>query len=958
MLKQKRAKPALCGDCPLKDNPMLSFDGKENADIYFVGSYPMEIDCSRQAFFSSNSAIVRSIMAKINLKRERQLKLAYDYACQCAPTYDKVNRKFQINAETIMKCSAILKHRIDTLKPKVIVAMGGDALKALGFREQSKHMRGGIYEFASGEAKIPVVATFHVVAVSKSPGYVPTFIKDLNKAALLADDGMENVEMDIRAPRDVEGIVKELDEILEAADKHKAETGKPLGLAVDTETTSLTPYHMEDRVIMVSMSHKPYEGLAYPFEHCRNPFSPGDFKRVRDKTEEVLGSPNVALIMANGKFDLQWLKHHYGLNMNPMHYDVILAEHVLDEDKKGDYSLKALTRDRYPSMGKYEDELQSHLKEVWAAKDEEVAKLREKHKETIKRAIIDWWVGLDVEKRKEAYLPWVEKGYIPLLDVQDLTEVKRRKLRGELVIPKKYQDALARLVLQVPEWELAKHFQLPELVIPEELEEKTFEDADIDVLLKYAAIDALTTRMIVKSQNKDFGLDITRIKEVEVKSGRSIPTRPCHAVMYDNTFPLCNIIAQMEFNGVRLDRGKCREYVEVVKERIAEAEDVMFTEVGRRFNTSSSSPDLATILYEEMRLPVKKRTDSGAPSTDADTIKELVDEHDLPFLSKLLVFRKLDKCLHTYLENWLTITEYDGNIHAGFNQHGTATYRLSSNSPNLQNIPFSLKEANLNLKSLFLPDNDDYEIYELDISNAEMRVLTAYSKDEALTNAFNEGKDLHCLTAAGISDYTYEDIKAHKEDKTSDQYKKRQLAKKVNFGTIYCMSADKLQQQLWSEFRILEPVEKCQEYLHKFFETYPGVNTYIEETKKFVGLYHFTWTFTGRRRRFEAGVYNNSQQARMERQAVNARIQTTSSDLVMYNLIDIANWLKTLGGRMILTVHDSLVFQLPKNASGVFADIKRIITDNTAVRAPWLPVEWKFDIGKGANYGDTHGEVT
>lgn len=98
----------------------------------------------------------------------------------------------------------------------------------------------------------------------------------------------------------------------------------------------------------------------------------------------------------------------------------------------------------------------------------------------------------------------------------------------------------------------------------------------------------------------------------------------------------------------------------------------------------------------------------------------------------------------------------------------------------MQNVPFALKEANLNLKALFIPDSDDYELYDLDISNAEMRVLTGYSKDEALTGAFNHGKDLHCLTAAGISEYTYDDIKEHKEDKTTDQYRKRQLAKKVN----------------------------------------------------------------------------------------------------------------------------------------------------------------------------------
>ncbi len=172
------------------------------------------------------------------------------------------------------------------------------------------------------------------------------------------------------------------------------------------------------------------------------------------------------------------------------------------------------------------------------------------------------------------------------------------------------------------------------------------------------------------------------------------------------------------------------------------------------------------------------------------------------------------------------------------------------------------------------------------------------------------------------------------------------------------MSADRLQQQLWSELRIEESLEQCQEYLDKFFETYPGVQNYIESTKNFVMRFGYTVTFTGRRRRFAIANYSRAQAARMGRQAVNARIQTTSSDLVMYNLIDVANWLKGLGGRMLLTVHDSLLFQLPKNVGAVYADIKRLITEKTAERAPWLPVEWKFDVGRGPNYGDTHEEVS
>lgn len=227
-------------------------------------------------------------------------------------------------------------------------------------------MRGGIYHFTRGDgARVPVVATYHVVEVAKSPGLVPTFQKDLEKAFTLARDGMADAEMDISTPTTVGAILEALDGVLKVAAARRKETGRPLGLSVDTETTSLTPHVREDRVIAVSMSWARNTGLAYPFEHRAVPFTADESAAIRKKTEEVLSSPDVALIYANAKFDIQWLKYHYGLDVGPLRYDVMLAEHVLDEDKKGEYSLKDITRDRFPSMGKYEEELKAHLQEVW-----------------------------------------------------------------------------------------------------------------------------------------------------------------------------------------------------------------------------------------------------------------------------------------------------------------------------------------------------------------------------------------------------------------------------------------------------------------------------------------------------------------------------------------------------------------------------------------------------------------
>lgn len=175
--------------------------------------------------------------------------------------------------------------------------------------------------------------------------------------------------------------------------------------------------------------------------------------------------------------------------------------------------------------------------------------------------------------------------------------------------------------------------------------------------------------------------------------------------------------------------------------------------------------------------------------------------------------------------------------------------------------------------------------------------------------------------------------------------------------TIYCMSAKTLQEKLWSDMRISVTEEQAQEYLDKFFQTYPGVQHYIEQTQDFVQAYKFTYTFTGRRRRFPYAVYSRSQLNRVARQAVNARIQTTSSDLVCLNLIDVAKEVRQLGGRVLLTVHDSIGFQLPKGVTGVKAMLDELIINRTRERSPWLPVEWKYDVGMGPNYGDCHEKV-
>jgi len=265
----------------------------------------------------------------------------------------------------------------------------------------------------------------------------------------------------------------------------------------------------------------------------------------------------------------------------------------------------------------------------------------------------------------------------------------------------------------------------------------------------------------------------------------------------------------------------------------------------------------------------------------------------------------------------------------------------------------------LNLKRVFLTDdNDKYDFYDLDIANAEMRTLCAYSRDPTLTEAFNNGMDLHCLTAAGISEYTYEEIAANKEDKTSPHYKLRQLAKAVNFGTIYCMGPATLVQNLWETSRIVITENEATEYLAKFFVKYPGVAAYIERTQRFISKYHFCHTYTGRLRRFPILAFNRKEVNRAGRQGVNARIQTTSVEIVNTNMIDVdAGILKPHGGRMLITVHDSMGFQLPKGMDSevVKGMLDKHVLGNVVEKFPWLPVPWKYDVDRGPNYGQVAG---
>lgn len=942
-------KDGMCSNCTLYSAEMVQQEQFNNVDILVVGPSPTKSDLEYGAFRSKQGYMLRTIF-----RENTKALVYYTYAVKC---YSANN----IDVDTIHKCSVHLLSLIDRINPKVIIALDTVAVKGLGFKDVISAIRGSTLYVKNNFGKsIPVIPTYSLEQVSKAPGYFPVFKNDVLKAIKIASNGLGNAEMTLHTPTMFEEVEAALQQAYEVVKEKSVTSGKKVVLAVDTETTSLKPYLPNERVIAVSLSWERMQGMAFPLEHGEANFDKNQIARLINLLTQLLTSPYVILLMNNGKFDMQWLKYKYNIPIPSITQDTMLLEHILEEDKKGDYSLKSITKDRFPYLGGYEDELQEFFhtkrKELIEKRNEEIKNLETQ----LQDKLVDWWKVKSDEERTRILSELVDLNLVKISEVIDLPSNKTR-------ITKKYKKIFTNFILRVPVERLEEidntisqyvnkiNNEINELKKEVKL---TYEDIPIDVLLKYAAIDALTTRLIFEDQLGRLQEDTKNINRINKILKKPLDTLPIYDAYKNITMPLCNVLTEMEYYGITLDRDKTKKYIGIIEEKMEELKDKMYTQVGYRFNFSSSASDLSRILYEEMKLPTLKNTVTGKASTDAEVLKELYDKYDVEFIADLLVYRKLDKCLTTYLKNWLQLSELDGKLHGSYNQIGTATYRLSSSNPNLQNVPFQLKEAGLNLKALFIPDNDEYEFYDLDISNAEMRVLCGYSKDDTLISVFNEGKDIHCLTAAGISEYSYEDILANKEDKTTDHYMKRQIAKKVNFGTIYCMSALTLKEKLWSDMRISITEKQAQEYLDKFFRQYPGVLRYINETQEFVYRYKFTYTYTGRRRRFPIVNYMKSQLSRMSRQAVNARIQTTSADLVALNIININKEIQKLGGRVLITVHDSIGFQLPKGVTGIKNLLDNQVTNNIAETQKWLPVQWKYDVSKGPNYGEAHDHVS
>jgi DNA polymerase-1 len=444
----------------------------------------------------------------------------------------------------------------------------------------------------------------------------------------------------------------------------------------------------------------------------------------------------------------------------------------------------------------------------------------------------------------------------------------------------------------------------------------TFDQVDLDTATRYSAEDA----------------DITlRLHEALWPQLSALPEL---AHIYTNIErPLIRVLERMEYTGVRVDARLLREQSQELGAKMAATEEAAYGAAGGPFNLGSPK-QLQEVLYERLALPVLGKTPKGQPSTAEDVLEQLADSFDLPRL--VLEYRGLTKLKSTYTDKLPgEIDPRTGRIHTSYHQAVAATGRLSSSDPNLQNIPIRTPEGRRIRQAFVAPPGR--KLVAADYSQIELRIMAHLSGDEGLLAAFAGEQDIHRATAAEVFATPLAEV-------TAEQ---RRSAKAINFGLIYGMSAFGLARQLSIDRGA------AQAYVNLYFERYPGVKRYMDDTRASARRLGYVRTVFGRRLYLpEINARNAQRRQYAERSAINAPMQGTAAHIIKRAMNGVAAWLEgnTPEAFLIMQVHDELVIEVPEaQAAEVASAITRIMEGAAALRVPL-----RVDRGVGDNWDEAH----
>ena len=427
---------------------------------------------------------------------------------------------------------------------------------------------------------------------------------------------------------------------------------------------------------------------------------------------------------------------------------------------------------------------------------------------------------------------------------------------------------------------------------------ENFSNVDVYKACEYAAEDALMTLKLFNKQ-----LEVFKEKDCE----------DLLKLAFDLEFDFIYVLADMENNGIKVDVNLLKELKETNNKYIQELTSKIYEISGVEFNINSPK-QLGVVLFETLGLATAKKTKTGY-STDEAVLSGLIDDHEV--ISWLLKYREAYKLQSTYIEPLLELglKNSDNRIHTSFLHTGTATGRLSSKNPNLQNIPVK-SEAGSQIRSAFIPENG-YTLVGIDYSQIELRLLAHFSGDEALVNAFNNDLDIHYQTA----------VKIFGEDEAKD---KRSIAKSINFGLLYGMGSKKLGDTLGISSK------DAKIYIESYFKAFKSVKDYLKSVEDFAHVNGYIKTLLNRKRLFNFDSANAMIKAAYLREAVNTMFQGSAADLIKLSMVEIHKKYKNNNNvRMLLQIHDELIFEIKEDiADEIIKELKEIMENVYKLNIP------------------------
>lgn len=455
------------------------------------------------------------------------------------------------------------------------------------------------------------------------------------------------------------------------------------------------------------------------------------------------------------------------------------------------------------------------------------------------------------------------------------------------------------------------------LVGPKGKNQKTIDQIEPEKVSDYACEDA------------DITLQLKEVFEKEISQSK------LEKLLHEVEEPLSFVLADMEYEGVKVDTGSLEKMSKELDEESRKAQDEIFGIAGVEFNIGSPK-QLGEILFDKLKLVENpKKTKTGQYATGEDILSKLANEH--PIAAKILEFREYQKLKSTYVDALpKLISPADDRIHTDYRQTVAATGRLSSNNPNLQNIPIRTPKGR-EIRKAFVPKDDHHLIMAADYSQIELRIMASFSSDESMVQAFKDGRDIHANTAAKVFGVDLDKVEPNM----------RRKAKEVNFGIIYGISAFGLSQNLNI------PRGEAQEIIDSYFKEFPNVKKYMDDTITAAKKDEFVETILGRRR-FLRNI--NSRNFTMrgfdERNAINAPIQGSAADIIKIAMINIHKWMRQeqLKSRMIMQVHDELVFDMHKDEQELLMGK----VEEFMKTAYELEVPMEVGMGVGENWLEAH----